>query len=169
MLSSGLMHSPFVTLLIWINLYNFKEFHLCISLSLLQNIKISTFCHKTLKYVTFCREMLKYGTFCRECRKNLNIRAMRKWFWIKSGCEEAPQVVPAWLCVEILEQKQGVDGKNCSYKYSSVSARVVSGSWMAKVQAHCARQPSQHLQLLHTETSACMQASLHSCLVASEG
>ena len=39
--------------------------------------------------------MLKYGTFCRECRKNLNIRAMRKWFWIKSGCEEAPQVVPA--------------------------------------------------------------------------
>ena len=51
-----------------------KEFHLCISLSLLQNIKISHFCHKTLKYVTFCREMSKYG----ECRKNRNIRAMRK-------------------------------------------------------------------------------------------
>ena len=29
------------------------------------------------------------------CRKNLNIRSMRKWFWIKSGCEEALQVVPA--------------------------------------------------------------------------
>ena len=39
--------------------------------------------------------MLKYGTFCRECCKNLNIRALRKWFRIKSGCEEAPQVVPA--------------------------------------------------------------------------
>ena len=55
-----------------------KEFHLCISLFLLQNNKISHFCHKTLKYVTFCREMLKYSTFCRECRKNRNIRAMRK-------------------------------------------------------------------------------------------
>ena len=43
--------------------------------------------------------MLKYGTFCRKCRKNRNIRAMRKWFWIKSGCEEAPQVVPA--CVGV--------------------------------------------------------------------
>ena len=61
-----------------------------------KTLKFLTFCHKTLKYVTFCREMLKYGTFCRECRKNLNIRAMRKWFWIKSGCEEAPQVVSAW-------------------------------------------------------------------------
>ena len=61
-----------------------------------KTLKFLTFCHKTLKYVTFCREMLKYGTFCRECRKNRNIRAMRKWFWIKSGCEEAPQVVPAW-------------------------------------------------------------------------
>ena len=61
-----------------------------------KTLKFLTFCHKTLKYVTFCREMLKYGTFCRECRKNLNIRAMRKWFWIKSGCEEAPQAVPAW-------------------------------------------------------------------------
>ena len=50
-----------------------------------KTLKFLTFCHKTLKYVTFCREMLKYG----ECRKNLNIRAMRKWFWIKSGCEEA--------------------------------------------------------------------------------
>ena len=39
-----------------------KEFHLCISLSLLQNIK-------KMKYVTFCREILKYGTFGRECRK----------------------------------------------------------------------------------------------------
>ena len=44
-----------------------------------------------------------------------------------------------------------MDGKNCSYKYSSVSwprsssARVVSGSWMAKVQVHCARHPSQDL------------------------
>ena len=56
-----------------------------------------TFCHKTLKFVTFSCEMLKYGTFCRECRKNRNIRAMRKWFWIKSGCEESPQVVPACL------------------------------------------------------------------------
>ena len=74
-----------------------KEFHLCISLCLLQNIKKNQFLSKkTLKYVTFCRRMLRYGTFCRECRKNLNIRAMRKWFWIKSGCEEAPQVVPAW-------------------------------------------------------------------------
>ena len=61
-----------------------------------KTLKFLTFCHKTLKYVTFCRKMLKYGTFCRECCKNLNIRAMRKWFWIKSGCEEAPQVVPAW-------------------------------------------------------------------------
>ena len=69
-----------------------EEFHLCISLSLLQNIKHFTFWHNTLKCVTFCREMLKYG----ECRKNVNIRVMRKWFWIKSGCEEAPQVVPAW-------------------------------------------------------------------------
>ena len=31
----------------------------------------------------FCREMLKYD-------KNCNKRAMRKWFWIKSGCEESP-------------------------------------------------------------------------------
>ena len=61
-----------------------------------KTLKNFNFCQKTLKYVTFCREMLRYGTFCRECRKNLNIRAMRKWFWIKSGCEEAPQVVPAW-------------------------------------------------------------------------
>ena len=67
-----------------------------------------------------------------------------------------------------------MDGKNCSYKYSSVSwprsssARVVSGSWMAKVQVHCARHPSQHLQLLQTQDFACMQASLHSCLVASD-
>ena len=65
-----------------------------------KTLKFLTFCHKTLKYVTFCRKMLKYGTFCRECRKNRNIRAMRKWFWIKSGCEEAPQVVPAWRNVE---------------------------------------------------------------------
>ena len=61
-----------------------------------KTLKFLTFSHKTLKYVTFCRKMLKYGTFFRECRKNRNIRAMRKWFWIKSGCEEAPQVVPAW-------------------------------------------------------------------------
>ena len=67
-----------------------------------KTLKKFTFCHKTLKYVTFCREMLKYGTLCRECRKNLNIRAMRKWFWIKSGCEEAPQVVPAWCVIAIL-------------------------------------------------------------------
>ena len=73
-----------------------REFHLCISLFLLQNINISHFFHKTLKYVPFCRKMLKYGTFCRECCKNLNIRTMRKWFWIKSGCEEALQVVLAW-------------------------------------------------------------------------
>ena len=62
-----------------------------------KTLKKFNFCQKTLKYVTFCREMLRYGTFCRECRKNLNIRAMRKWFWIKSGCEEAPQVVPACM------------------------------------------------------------------------
>ena len=56
-----------------------KEFHLCISLCLLQNIKKnSIFVKNTLKYVTFCLEMLRYGTFCQECRKNLNIRAMRK-------------------------------------------------------------------------------------------
>ena len=42
-----------------------------------------------------------------------------------------------------------MDGKNCSYTYSSVSwprsssARLVSGSWMAKVQAHCARHLAQ--------------------------
>ena len=65
-----------------------------------KTLKNFNFCQKTLKYVTFCREMLRYGTFCRECRKNLNIRAMRKWFWIKSGCEEAPQVVPAWPCLK---------------------------------------------------------------------
>ena len=64
-----------------------------------KTLKFLTFCHKTLKYVTFCRKMLKYGTFSRECRKNLNIRAMRKWFWIKSGCEEAPQVVPACMSI----------------------------------------------------------------------
>ena len=81
-----------------------KEFHLCISLSLLQNIK------KTLKYVTFCREMLKYGTFCRECRKNRNIRAMRKWFWIKSGCEEAPQVVPACMRERVYNTTQHSTG-----------------------------------------------------------
>ena len=77
-----------------------KEFHLCISLCCCKTLKIFNHCQKTLKYVTFCNEMLRYGTFCRECRKNFNIRAMRKWFWIKSGCEEAPQVVPA--CTQIL-------------------------------------------------------------------
>ena len=44
----------------------------------IKRIKFLTFCHKILKYVTFCRKMLKFGTFCRECRKNLNIRGMRK-------------------------------------------------------------------------------------------
>ena len=62
-----------------------------------KTLKIFTFCHKT--YVTFCREMLKYGTFCHECHQNLNIRAMRILFWIKSGCKEAAQVVLAWLRV----------------------------------------------------------------------
>ena len=37
--------------------------------------------------------MLRYGTFCGECRKNLNLRAMRKWFWIKSGARK-----PRKLC-----------------------------------------------------------------------
>ena len=41
--------------------------------------------------------MLKYGTICRKCCKNLSTRAMRKWFWIKSGCEEAPQDVQTFL------------------------------------------------------------------------
>ena len=66
-----------------------------------KTLKFLTFCHKTLKYGTFCREMIKYCTFCRKCRKNVNIRAMRKWFWIKSGCEEAPQVVPACQLVQV--------------------------------------------------------------------
>ena len=35
-----------------------------------------------------------YG-ICRECRKNLSIRMMRKYFWIKTGCEEALQLVSA--------------------------------------------------------------------------
>ena len=59
-------------------------------------INISHFLSQNIEMCQFCREKLKYGTFCRECRKNLNIRAKRKWFWIKSGCEEAPQVVSAW-------------------------------------------------------------------------
>ena len=29
---------------------------------------------------------------------------MRKWFWIKSGCEEAPQVVPAWALVKTMSE-----------------------------------------------------------------
>ena len=37
-----------------------KEFYLCISLSLLQNIKISHILSQTLKYVTFCCKLLKY-------------------------------------------------------------------------------------------------------------
>ena len=53
-------------------------------------------CHKMLKCVTLCHKMLKYYNFCRECHKNLNIHAMRKWFWIKSACEETPQVRPAF-------------------------------------------------------------------------
>ena len=74
-----------------------------------KTLKNFNFCQKTLKYVTFCRGMLRYGTFCRECRKNLNIRAMRKWFWIKSGCEEAPQVVPAWLGQKVSTNKQTIN------------------------------------------------------------
>ena len=34
--------------------------------------------------------------FCRECRENLNIRVLRTKFWVKSACEDDPQVVPAW-------------------------------------------------------------------------
>ena len=35
-----------------------------------------------------------YG-ISRECRENLNIRNMRKYFWIKTACEEALQLVAA--------------------------------------------------------------------------
>ena len=38
-----------------------KEFYLCISLSLFQNIKIAHILSQTLKYVTFCCEWLRYG------------------------------------------------------------------------------------------------------------
>ena len=49
------------------------------------------------KNCPFCLKKLSLRHFCRECRKNLNIRVFRTKFWVKSACEDAPQVVPAWF------------------------------------------------------------------------
>ena len=48
-----------------------------------------------LKSALFCLNKLCLRHFCRECRKNLNIRILKTKFWVKSACEDAPQVVPA--------------------------------------------------------------------------
>ena len=49
------------------------------------------------KNALFCLKKLRLRHFCRECRENLNIRVLRTKFWVKSACEDTPQVVPAWL------------------------------------------------------------------------
>ena len=48
------------------------------------------------KKCPFCIKKLRLRHFCRECRENLSIRVLRTKFWVKSACEDAPQVVPAW-------------------------------------------------------------------------
>ena len=50
-----------------------------------------------LKGALFCLMKLCWRHFCRKCRKNLNIRVLRTKFWVKSACEDAPQVVQACL------------------------------------------------------------------------
>ena len=47
------------------------------------------------KNALFCLKKLRLRHFCRECRENLNIRVLRTKFWVKSACEDDPQVVPA--------------------------------------------------------------------------
>ena len=54
-----------------------------------------------LKNALFCLKKLRLRHFCRECRENLNIRVLRTKFWVKSACEDDPQVVPACLLVNI--------------------------------------------------------------------
>ena len=44
-----------------------------------------------------CLKKLRLRHFCRKCRENLNIRVLRTKFWVKTACEDAPQVVPACL------------------------------------------------------------------------
>ena len=43
----------------------------------------------------FCIKKLRLRHFCRKCRENLSIRVLRTKFWVKSACEDHPQVVPA--------------------------------------------------------------------------
>ena len=49
---------------------------------------------------SFCPKELRLWHFSREGRENLHIRVLRTKFWVKSACEDAPQVVPA--CVQLL-------------------------------------------------------------------
>ena len=56
-----------------------------------------------LKTALFCLKKLRLRHFCRKCRENLNIRVLRTKFWVKSACEDAPQVVPAWCTVDWID------------------------------------------------------------------
>ena len=47
----------------------------------------------------FCLKKLNWWHFYRECRKNLNIRVLRIKLWIKSACEDSPQLLPACMSV----------------------------------------------------------------------
>ena len=82
------------------------------------------------KNCPFCLKKLSLRHFCRECRENLSIRVLRTKFWVKSACEDAPQVVPA--CFQIL--------------------KLVGTVWVQK-KAHCANTSlplSSYLGLLFT-------------------
>ena len=48
-----------------------------------------------LKTALLGLKKLRLRHFCRKCRKNLNICVLRTKFWVKSACEDAPQVVSA--------------------------------------------------------------------------
>ena len=48
------------------------------------------------KNCPFLPQETLFTAFCRECRENFNIRVLKTKFWVKSACEDAPQVVPAW-------------------------------------------------------------------------
>ena len=53
-------------------------------------------------------QKLNLRHFWHECCKNLNIRTLRTKLWIQSGCEDKPQVVPAWSLQCFNNQKEDI-------------------------------------------------------------
>ena len=123
-----------------------------------------------LKTALYCLKKLSLRHFCREGRENLNIRILMTKFWVKSACEDAPQVVPAWsaLCHSVTtvstlttNKCQNAEVPKRMYGGSNTQCVVLNSMQLfSLVGVHQCPQKSS-LSKLSNSVTQCQQGSRH--------